>query len=101
MLLTTDECISTLNTAEQIGIDGTYKSTPPGFYQIVTVNVVKHHLCNYYMILCSQILLPNKERQTYIIAFQELLKLLKPAKDLCLNVMNFSILLLFSLVVIF
>ena len=40
MLLTTDECISTLNTAEQIGIDGTYKSTPPGFYQIVTVQAV-------------------------------------------------------------
>ena len=86
MLLTKSECIDTLNTTKQIGVDGTFNTTPKGFYQIVSVHALTYNLGHHYMILCVQILLPNKERETYILAFKELLQLLKPAKELCINV---------------
>lgn len=81
MIFTTNECISTLNTSSQWHLDGTFKTVPKEFYQVMTIHAVKKYKSHNVFILCAKILLKRKDRETYNKAFEELIKILSPPAE--------------------
>lgn len=85
MIFTTNECIGALNSSPQWHFDGTFKTVPKEFYQVITVHAVKKYKGHNLFILCAKILLRRKDRDTYNKAFEELIKILNPRDELNLK----------------
>ncbi|KAF4647636.1 hypothetical protein FOZ61_003896, partial [Perkinsus olseni] len=62
------ECLMSLEAADMLFIDGTYKITPPGFYQTLTIT---GHIGTQFIPL-AWALLPNATEATYRMALREL-----------------------------
>ena len=78
LMFTLDECLKQLATSKQWNFYGTFKITPKGFYQVVSIQTLATQFGKNHWILCVEILMSNKERATYEEALDQLLKLLQP-----------------------